>query len=578
MSWKKYFSPVSVNNSPGSLSPIGSTSSSKPGPARANYSSVLPEVYTGAPNRIERYLQYSTMDMDSEVNAALDILAEFCTESNSTNQTAFNIVFKNKATNSEVSILREYLQQWCKLQKFETRIFRIVRNTFKNGDSFFIRDPETYKWHHIDPSKLVKIIVNESEGKVPEQYVIKDLSPNFVHLVTTAINPNTTITNNRGTSYVAGGAAARGMVGSYPANPSSTGSRFNMGQDEVAIDANHVVHISLSEGLDNQYPFGNSLLETIFKVYKQKELLEDAILIYRIQRAPERRIFYIDVGNMPSHLAMTFVERVKNEIQQRRIPSPTGGGGNSIDSAFNPLSQLEDFFLPVSADSRGSKVDVLPGGQNIGEITDLTYFTNKLFRALRIPSSYLPTGADDSQQQYTDGRVGTAYIQELRFNKYCIRLQTYMQTVFDQEFKYYLFSKGVNIDSSIFDLKFNPPQNFASYRQSELDDKRTAHFGVIIAHPIISKRFAMKRYLGWSEEEIAENERMWAEENGESSTITTDSSGELRNVGISQSGIQADMSGLGDMPIPGMQPAGAGTPEAGGQPLPGVEAQAAPQG
>jgi hypothetical protein len=190
----------------------------------------------------------------------------------------------------------------------------------------------------------------------------------------------------------------------------------------------------------------------------------------------------------------------------------------------------------------------------------------------------LPTGADDSQQQYTDGRVGTAYIQELRFNKYCIRLQTYMQTVFDQEFKYYLFSKGVNIDSSIFDLKFNPPQNFASYRQSELDDKRTAHFGVIIAHPIISKRFAMKRYLGWSEEEIAENERMWAEENGESSTITTDSSGELRNVGISQSGIQADMSGLGDMPIPGMQPAGAGTPEAGGQPLPGVEAQAAPQG
>jgi len=550
MTWKKYFSPVTIEHNNGTFSPIGSANASKPGPARTNYSSFLPEVYTGAPNRIERYLQYSTMDMDSEVAAALDILAEFCTETNKSNSTPFKFNFKNRATNSEVSILREYLQQWSKLQNFETRIFRIVRNTFKNGDSFFIRDPETQKWHHIDPGKLVKIIVNESEGKMPEQYVIKDLSPNFLHLVTTTISPNTTITNNRGSSYVAGGAAARGMVGAYPANPSSTGTRFNNGDEELAIDAKHMVHISLSEGLDNQFPFGNSLLETVFKVYKQKELLEDAILIYRIQRAPERRIFYIDVGNMPSHLAMTFVERVKNEIQQRRIPSPTGGGQNVIDSAFNPLSQLEDFFLPVSADSRGSKVDVLPGGQNIGEITDLTYFTNKLFRSLRIPSSYLPTGADDSQQQYTDGRVGTAYIQELRFNKYCMRLQNLMKSVFDQEFKLYLYNKGVNIDSSIFDLEFNEPQNFASYRQSELDDKRTAHFGTIIQHPIISKRFAMKRYLGWTDEEVAENERMWAEENGESSSITTDSSGEMRNIGISQTGIQSDMTGLGDMPMP----------------------------
>jgi len=574
MTWKKYFSPVSIDNTPGNFSPIGSSNASKPGPARTNYSSFLPEVYTGAPNRVERYLQYSTMDMDSEIAAALDILAEFCTETSKSNKTPFTISFKNKATNSETSILGEYLRQWCKLQKFETRMFRIVRNTFKNGDAFFIRDPETYKWHHVDPGKLVKIIVNESEGKVPEQYVIKDLSPNFVHLVTTAISPNTTITNNRGTSYVAGGAAARGMVGAYPANPSSTGSRFQNGNDELAVDAQHIVHLSLSEGLDNQYPFGNSLLETVFKVYKQKELLEDAILIYRIQRAPERRIFYIDVGNMPSHLAMTFVERVKNEIQQRRIPSPTGGGNNVIDSAFNPLSQLEDFFLPVSSDSRGSKVDTLPGGNNIGEITDLTYFTNKLFRALRIPSSYLPTGADDSQQQYTDGRVGTAYIQELRFNKYCIRLQNLMKSVFDQEFKLYLFKQGVNIDSSIFDLEFNEPQNFASYRQSELDDKRTAHFGAIITHQMISKRFAMKRYLGWTEEEIAENERLWAEENGESSTITTDSSGEMRNVGISQSSMQADMTGLGDIPLPPDQAGGAGTPgdsSAGGTPAMGAD-------
>lgn len=570
MSWKKYFTPVSVNKQPGTYSPIGA-GGSRPGPARANYSSYLPDVYTGAPNRIERYLQYDTMDMDSEVNAALDIIAEFCTHKNKENQTPFHLYFKSRATNSEISILREYLQQWCKLQDFETRIFRIVRNVIKYGDAFFIRDPENKKWNYIDPGKLVKIIVNESEGKEPEQYVIRDLSPNFKNLVTTAINPNTANTNNRGTTYVAGGAAARGMMGAYPANPASTGSRFTNGADEVAIDAKHVVHLSLSEGLDNNYPFGNSLLENVFKVFKQKELLEDAILIYRIQRAPERRIFYIDVGNMPSHLAMSFVERVKNEIHQRRIPSAAGGANNVIDSAYNPLSINEDYFFPQTAEGRGSKVETLPGGTNLGEIDDLKYFTNKLFRGLRIPSSYLPTGADDSQAQYNDGRVGTAYIQELRFNNYCQRLQSLIQGEFDQEFKLYLYSRGVNIDSSLFDLKFQAPQNFATYRQAELDNVRVPQFQTMIQIPVVSKRFALKRFLGLTDEEVAENERLWAEENGKGKTIATDSSGELRGVGISQAGIQADMSTSAETTAPpGME--GTETPPAEA----GAAAMAAP--
>jgi hypothetical protein len=566
MSWKKYFTPVNVNNNPSS-GPLTNTGGM--GPARKNYSSFLPDVYTGAPNRVERYLQYDTMDMDSEVNAALDIIAEFCSQKNRENQTPFHLFFKSKATNSEISILREYLQQWAKLQNFETRIFRIVRNVFKYGDAFFIRDPETKKWFYVDAAKIVKIIVNESEGKTPEQYVIRDLNPNFMDLVTTTINPNTTNTNNRGTAYVAGGQAARGMTGAYPASSSSS-TRFDIQQNELAIDADHVIHLSLSEGLDNNFPFGNSLLESVFKVYKQKELLEDAILIYRIQRAPERRIFYIDVGNMPSHLAMGFVERVKNEIHQRRIPSATGGSTNVIDSAYNPLSINEDYFFPTTAEGRGSKVETLPGGTNLGEIDDLKYFTNKLFRGLRIPSSYLPTGADDGAAQYNDGRVGTAYIQELRFNNYCMRLQSLMQDQFDQEFKLYLYERGINIDSSLFELKFQPPQNFATYRQAELDNQRINTYGTISQQTYISKRFALKRYLGLSEEEIAENERMWAEENGKGAPTTTNSSGELRGVGVSQAGIESDATALGDaVPPPGM-------PDATGAPAPGAPAPAAP--
>ena len=1267
MTWKKYFTPVEDS----SLSPVsGRNSNSRIGPARSNYSSYLPDIYTGSPNRVERYAQYEVMDSDPEINAALDILAEFCTDRPKGSKSALTAKWRSSASNSEVRILGEYLQQWNKLQEFDTRIMRIVRNVFKYGDVFFIRDPETQKWSWVDPSKIVKIIVNESDGKKPEQYIIKDLAPNFEHLVATQITPNINPRQNGGgvipsSGYLGANATQRGASGPYPT--SSSGSRWGLSETEHAINAEHMVHLSLSEGMDNNFPFGNSLLENIFKVYKQKELLEDAILIYRIQRAPERRIFHIDVGNMPSHLAMAFVERVKNEIHQRRIPSQTGGGcfsmdtkiplldgrvlpiselaneyengienwafscdpmsremvpglitwagvtqksakvieiildngekivctpehkfpiigkgkieakdikvnedslisfntrlfsinekensndpqyhqyyehtsnkwtfthrkvakffknsekhnelvyspwmqflkdqgkhksqpvrklkwdlsmlkilidevnaneiiykndayllisknqdflnifkninqgikGNSninnfskntftvflqdmgyktwkdfnnyknefnhkvvsmreidepievgtltidgneiwhnyhtfaieqgvftynsnvIDSAYNPMcldlsteiplldgrtlplqeiitefeqgkenwiyscdpetgeimpgvidwagitrkdtetikitfdngeilictpdhkipvlgkgfveakdltthdsliafnirntkisrgktneyqqvwdhkskswiwthrmvgeffrkqekhqeftylpenigevkstihhkdcdrfnndprnitymnkadhilyhssmkkefwenmtdeyrtemtakiantvranwaklsehekqvalyrlseargkaawmrkndeetrirykknygisrrkaientptlkNQLiknltnkgiihnqeiiytqemlgivvnivkttsknknkvlevcdsnaelldifqlvnpnkdgfinkinyskwgyskmddmlihfgyknwkdfvrkvdqynhkiktiekvsnrdtgtitvdgrerwhshhtfaiasgifiknsisEDYFFPMTADGRGSKVDTLAGGSNLGEIDDLKYFTNKLFRALRIPSSYLPTGADDSSSQFNDGRVGTAYIQELRFNKYCERLQMLITSVFDEEFKLYMNSRGVNIDSSLFDLHFNPPLNFSTYRQAEMDTPRIQSFNTVQQIPFISNRFALKRYLGWTEDEVAENERLWGEESGQGQPTHTDAAGEMRSAGLSAAGISGDLGMAGDLSIP----------------------------
>jgi hypothetical protein len=537
LSWKKYFTPV---NTQGSLSPVGS-SSGRANPSRTNYSSYLPDVYSGHPNRLERYQQYDTMDSDSEVNAALDILAEFCSQPNESNGTPFELSFKESATQTEVKVLRKYLQQWTRLNKFNNRIFKIVRNAFKYGDAFFIRDPETQQWMYIDPNKVDKIIVNESEGKLPEQYVIRDLNIDLQNLSVTQISPSNVTATPSGSNFTVGGGAQRGMVGTVP---TSGASRFQMNQNQFAIDAKHVIHLSMSEGLDNNAPFGNSLLESIFKVYKQKELLEDAIIIYRVQRAPERRVFYIDVGNMPSHLAMGFVERVKNEVNQRRIPSLTGGGTSVIDSSYNPLSINEDYFFPQTSEGRGSKVELLPGGTNLGEIDDLRYFTNKLFRALRIPSSYLPTGPDDGGSSFNDGRVGTAYIQELRFNKYCERLQGLLNEHFNNEFKLYLNNKGVNVDSGIFDVKFNPPQNFASYRQAEMDTARVNTFASLVEVPFMSKRFAMKRFLGMTQEEVTENETLWKEENLEDPRNADSASAELRSAGITSGGAAADMGAI----------------------------------
>lgn len=532
----------------GSLSPIsgitmdpmgGAVDNNRNDVAFRNYQSRLPEVYSGHPNRVERYNQYEAMDMDSEINACLDIIAEFSTQTNEENGTAFDIKFLDDPSDNEIDIIKKQLQQWTKLNQFDQRAFKLFRNTIKYGDQVFVRDPETFELYWVDMSKVSRVIVNESEGKRPEQYVVRDINPNFENLTVAAkttqdvaINPPTQGGYTAPNNYSAPNA-------SYGA-----GNRFQQALNELVLDAEHVVHLSLSEGLDSSWPFGQSVLENVYKVFKQKELLEDALLIYRVQRAPERRVFKIDVGNMPSHMAMAFVERIKNEVHQRRIPSANGGTGSMQDATYNPLSINEDYFFPTTADGRGSSVDVLPGGQNLGEIDDLRYFNNKLSRGLRVPSSYLPTGPDDAPAPLSDGRVGTALIQEYRFNQYCMRLQNQISQKLDDEFKMFLRWRGFNIDSSIFNIKFNSPQNFASYRQAEMDAQRVNVFGQLEPLPYMSKRFLMQRFLGMSEEELLTNEKLWAEESNQNEPLAPSGS-DMRGVGVTPGGIEGDL-GMGD--------------------------------
>ena len=560
--WKKYFK---VADTSGVMSPIsggGSRGSSGEFGFR-NYQSHLPEVYSGHPNRIERYNQYENMDCDSEVNACLDIISEFSTQSSDSTQTPFDIDFYENPTDREVEIVKKQLQQWVKLNELDKRIFKLFRNVLKYGDQVFVRDPETFEMYWVDMTKVKRVIVNENEGKRPEQYVIQDINPNFQNLTVAAKT-----TTDFQVNPPAGGQASNFNYTAPSAQGEGGASRFTHTINETVIDAEHVVHLSLNEGLDYYWPFGQSILEMIFKVFKQKELLEDAILIYRVQRAPERRVFYIDVGNMPSHLAMQFVERVKNEVHQRRIPTQTGGSANALDATYNPLSINEDYFFPTTAEGRGSKVETLPGGENLGQIDDLKYFNNKLARGLRVPSSYLPTGPDESSQPLNDGRVGTALIQEYRFNQYCERLQRQIMQKLDDEFKMFMRWRGFNIDSGIFTIKFTAPQNFASYRQAELDTTRMQAFTSLEQLPYMSKRFLLQRYLGLTDAEIQENSKLWAEERDEPE-MEASGGQELRSVGISPADIEGDIdigSNL-DVPDEGAVDIGA---EAGAEPAPEV--------
>ena len=524
------------------------------------YSSWLPEVYQGQPNRVQRYGQYDQMDLDSEVNTALDTIAEFSTLKNQYTKLPFEIEYQEEATDTENDIIQKSLRQWCNLNDLHKRIFRIFRNSVKYGDQIFVRDPETYKLFWVDPAKIEKVIVNEGKGKKIEAYYIKDMDVNLQSLNVTAdenklLHSSAGYPNNPNVNANTTQGYAAGSVG---------GTRYVSEQTSTPVDAKHVVHISLSEGIDGFWPFGNSVLEPVFKVYKQKELLEDAILIYRVQRAPERRVFYIDVGNMPTHKARAHLERIKNDIHQRRIPSKTGGGQNITDSAYNPLSIMEDYFFAQTAEGRGSKVETLPGGENLGQIDDLRYFNDKLMRGLRVPPSYLGS-LDSDGNGYNDGRVGTAFIQEFRFTKFCERLQKLVAEEMDREFKMFLKHRGVTIESSLFDLVFNTPQNFGKYRQAEVDQVMMNVFTAIEGAEYVSKRFAMKRFLGLTDEEILENAKLWSEEKG-----TGDPEGQdgLKSVGASIPG--GDFEGGAEPEFDETDAEGADT-ESGDSPISGAE-------
>ncbi len=533
MSWKKHFTVYQGKE----VKSKGRNSSG--GGSTSRFQSWLPEVYSGMPNRVERYMQYDQMDMDSEINAALDTIAEFSTQFDDETGTPFNVVYKTEPSESESKILEQALRQWCNLNDWDRRMFKTFRNVIKYGDQPFIRDPETWELMYVNPQDVLKVVVNESEGKKPEQYIMKNLDLNLQNK--TATEP---LEHNNTFSGGSNAGAFASMEGrSYGATSNSGGS--GMEEQEFAVNNEHMMHVAMTEGMDVNWPFGTSILDPIFKTYKQKELLEDAIIIYRVQRAPERRVFYVDVGNMPPHKAMGFVERVKNEIHQRRIPNKTGGGQNVMDAQYNPLSIMEDYFFAQTAEGRGSKVDVLPGGQNLGEIDDLRFFTNKMLRALRVPSSYLPTGPEDGSSSYNDGRVGTAFIQEFRFTKYCQRLQNMIQPTFDKEFKLFLRNRGFQIESSLFDLRLIEPQSFSQYREIEIDNARAGVFNQVDGSEYLSRRFILKKYLGLSEDEILDNESQWLEENPDASGSNAGGGG----AGLSSVGVRPDLDSGDDFDL-----------------------------
>jgi hypothetical protein len=594
----------------------------------------------GSGTRLTRYNEYDVMDNDVEVSRALDIIAEEMTGRNTKTSLPIELkILDEKHANTEDTIvltLRTACQHWCKIHGFDAnRLFKLSRNMVKYGDCFFRKNSNFKKWEWIPAGAVSGAIVDSRD-------------------VTQVIGYRVRI----GTKAAPGA----GSINSLYRPTSDTGQYENISIDDMVV-------FSINDDMSDAAPFGESVLRTVYKTHKQKELLEDAIVIYRIQRAPERRVFYIDVGKMPPHRVKTYLETIKNEIRQKKIPSNNMNGQNSVDSIYNPQclaldtlipildgrtltlaeiieehkkgldlwtysinpdtgaavpgiiswagvtrkntevlritfdngktlictpdhkipvqgkgfveakdltvddslyqyecgdqptiitptrtistaslltepmdvgtltidqeekyhnyhtfaidagiyvknSMMEDIFLAQRSDGVGSKVDVLQGGTQLGEQSDLDYFCDKVLCGLRIPKGWMGRHREDSGAVFNDGKLGAAYIEEQQFAKFVERLQVYVSAVLDYEFKLFLYSSNIQIDNTIFEISLPKPSNYEKYKQADLDSALLGTIGTADGIPWLSKRWIARNYLQMSEEQLIDNENLLKQEKG----------------------------------------------------------------
>jgi hypothetical protein len=261
-----------------------------------------------------------------------------------------------------------------------------------------------------------------------------------------------------------------------------------------------------------------SYLEKVKKVWRQLQLLEEAVVIYRIVRAPERRVWKIATGNMPKSQALAYIEDLKMQYRQRKTYNPVTG---EVGGQANILNMLEDFWFSQPDSGNGSDVQTLPGGDNLGEIRDLDYFLKKLYLAMRIPENKrLETAM--GQPSFNSGDMGEINHQEVMFAKMANRIAMRIQDMVFDVFKTHLKMKGIwklyNLKDRDFAVKFKRNTYFEELKQASLEEKRMNLFGTVASFigEIFSKEYAVKKYLHFSEEDWNENERLMEKEKQES--------------------------------------------------------------
>jgi len=389
----------------------------------------------GSFDRMSRYSDFSEMEATPEIASALDIYAEETVSPDEQGK-----VLHIFCENSNQKDLLETL--FYDTLNIEFNLVMWVRNLCKYGDFFLFND--------IDPGfgvvNAFPIPISEIERE----------------------------------------------EGFDPENPGAVRFRW-LTQGNSVLENWQITQFRLL-GNDAFLPYGSSVLESARRIWRQLILIEDAMLVYRVIRAPERRVFYIDVGNVPPEDVPTYLEQATATLKKSNVVDKSTG---QVDLRYNPLSVDEDYFIPVRGGDSGTRIDTLAGGQNTAAIEDVEYIQKKLFAALKIPRAYL--GYDEDI-----GSKATLAQEDIRFSRTIQRIQKTVLAELNKIAMIHLYIHGYeNEDLLDFELALSNPSSIAQLQKLELISTRFDIAGKV-PEGMLDRRWVQKNVLNLTDKEITE--------------------------------------------------------------------------
>ena len=387
----------------------------------------------GSYDRMARYSDFSEMEATPEISSALDIYAEECV-SQDVEGNVLHIYSENR-------MIKQLLNElFYDVLNIDFNLVMWVRNLCKYGDFFLFNDihPE-YGVINCFPIPIAEI--EREEGFDPD-------------------------------------------------DPAAVRFRW-VTQGNRVLENWQVSHIRLL-GSDAFLPYGSSVLEGARRIWRQLILIEDAMLVYRVIRSPERRVFYIDVGNIPPENVADYLEQAQTALKRNAVIDKNTG---QVDLRYNPLSVDEDYFLPVRGGESGTRIDTLAGGSNTTAIEDVEYIQKKLFAALKIPKAYL--GYDEDI-----GAKATLAQEDIRFSRTIQRIQKTIIAELNKVAMIHLYTHGYTEEDLLdFELKLSNPSSIA--QQQKLELIRTK-FEIASQSPegIVDREWIRKHILDLNDDEI----------------------------------------------------------------------------
>ena len=390
-----------------------------------------------AQNRAQRYIDFDQMEYSPEINSSLDIYADEMTTS-----TIFRPILAVDCGNEEIKGLLNTL--YSDILNAEFNLFGWCRTMCKYGDFFLYLD--------IDPEVGITNVIGLPTAEIER------------------------------------------LEGEDKTNPNYVQYQWNSGG--IAFENWQIAHFRIL-GNDKYAPYGSSVLEGSRRIWRQLTLLEDAMMAYRIVRSPERRVFYVDVGNIPPQDVEQYMQKVITQMKRNQIVDPDTG---RVDLRYNPMSIDEDYFVPVRGTAQ-TKIETLPGGTYTGDIEDVKYLRDKLFSALKVPASYL------SRAEGADEDKATLAQKDIRFARTIQRLQRSVVSELEKIGIVHLYTLGFRGDDLVsFSLKLNNPSQIAELQELEhwktkMDTAGSATEG------FFSRRWVSENIFGMSSEEFLRNQR-----------------------------------------------------------------------